>query len=452
MQVSKVAVVATGALATAAAMGSTPAFAADSEGSAAVAPATVGVLDYDGKHRASDEAMRELAQHWLAVAPEQGRDAPWDFEPPQLLSVGSGSALSALSWQICGSSVVAGVGATVPIASPNTVLGDCTNGNIDIEGNGGDDAIISVLDSTALSLLPWQICGSSAVAGVGATVPVASPNTVHGDCTNGNIKVDTTEDESEPTYRDDSRHPWDREDSKHPYGYDHSRDRDRDHDGSWDRDDSKHPYGYDHSRDRDWDDDHSGDRDWDDDHSKFPFGPDHTWDRDHSWDGDGSWDGDDSGHPDPAGYDYYEPVDASADALSTEQAAPIEESAVAPRTEQDGDDTLQVASLASGSAASALSWQICGSSAVAGVGVTVPVASPNTAMGDCTNGNIDIHGNGGDDSFFSILDSTALSVAPWQICGSSVVAGVGATVPVASPNTAAGDCTNGNIKIDTTSH
>lgn len=188
MQVRKVAVVATGALATAAAIGSTPAFAADNAGTPEVAPATVGVLDYEGKHRASDEAMREVAEYWLTAAPEQAWTAPWEQEPPQILSVGSGSAASAASWQFCGSSGVAGVGGTVPVASPNTVLGDCNNGNIDINGDGGD-ALFSFLDNTALSLAPWQICGSSVVAGVGGTVPIASPNTVTGDCNNGNISI-----------------------------------------------------------------------------------------------------------------------------------------------------------------------------------------------------------------------------------------------------------------------
>jgi hypothetical protein len=360
MQVSKVAVVATGALATAAAIGSTPAFAADSEGAPAVAPATVGVLDYEGKHRASDEVMRELAEQWLTVAPEQTWSAPWEQEPPQILSIGSGSALSALSWQICGSSVVAGVGGVVPIASPNTVLGDCTNGNVDIKGNGGDDALFSVLDNSVLSLAPWQFCGSTGVAGVGGAVPVASPNTVTGDCTNGNIAIDTSEDEGGeyPEYPEYPDMPDTPDTPEYP---------------------------------------------------EYPDSPE---------------------YPEYPGYGYYE------------QGAE-EQGSVAPWEQEPP----QVLSVGSGSAASVASWQICGSSTVAGVGGTVPIASPNTALGYCTNGNIDIHGNGGDDALFSVLDNSALSVAPWQICGSSVVAGVGGTVPIASPNTAAGDCTNGNIKI-----
>jgi hypothetical protein len=191
MQVSKVAVVATGALATAAAMGSTPAFAADSEGAPAVAPATVGVLDYEGKHRASDEAMRELAEQWLTVAPEQTWSAPWEQEP-QILSLGSGSALSVAPWQQCASHGPFILGGSLPIASPATVLGDCNNGNIAVSGDGGNDALFSVLDNTAVSALSFQQCGSG-VGGAGVGVPIASPSTVGGSCDNGNISVHTSE-------------------------------------------------------------------------------------------------------------------------------------------------------------------------------------------------------------------------------------------------------------------
>jgi hypothetical protein len=296
MQVRKVAVVATGALATAAAMGS-PAFAAASQGSPEVAPAITGLLNLEGAQQASDETMRDLAEYWLTAHPEQGTP-PWAQEPPQILSVGSGSAVSALSWQICGSSVVAGVGATIPIASPNTVLGDCTNANIGIEGNGGDDALFSILDNSAVSLVPWQICGSSVVAGVGLTAPVASPNTVKGDCTNGNISIDTTE-EVDPGY--------------YPYPVD-----------------SAAPAG----------------------------GGDHYYGESQESQEEGYY------HPNQNGTQPWE------------------------------QEPPQILSVASGSVASALSWQVCGSSVVAGVGATVPIASPNTVIGDCTNGNISINSNG----------------------------------------------------------
>jgi hypothetical protein len=190
MQVSKVAVVATGALATAAAMGSTPAFAADSEGVPAVAPATVGVLDYEGKHRASDEAMRKLAEQWLTVAPEQ--TAPWEQEPAQVLSLGSGSALSLAPWQQCGSQGPFVAGGSAPISSPATVLGDCSNGNVDVSGDGGSDAVFSILDGTAVSALSFQQCAAG-VGGAGASMPIASPATVGGSCDNGNVSASSEE-------------------------------------------------------------------------------------------------------------------------------------------------------------------------------------------------------------------------------------------------------------------
>ncbi|MGH3679711.1 MAG: hypothetical protein ACRDT2_05545 [Natronosporangium sp.] len=383
MQVRKVAVVATGALATAAAIGSTPAFAADNAGTPEVAPATVGVLDYEGKHRASDEAMREVAEYWLTAAPEQAWTAPWEQEPPQILSVGSGSAVSALAWQLCGSNAVAGVGGVVPIASPNTVLGNCTNGNIDIAdaNNDDDDALLSVLDDSAISALAWQICGSTVVAGVGGAVPFASPNT-SGGCDNGNISIGEE--------GMDNGYP-------HPGNGKHN---------------GKH-------------------------------------------NGNGTYNGN-GGDADPNGYGYHDPGDDPGDDPGYTGDDPgyyeADDAEPAGAAEQLGSsapwdqDPPQILSVGSGSAASAASWQFCGSSGVAGVGGTVPVASPNTVLGDCNNGNIDINGDGGD-ALFSFLDNTALSLAPWQICGSSVVAGVGGTVPIASPNTVTGDCNNGNISI-----
>lgn len=377
MQVRKVAVVATGALATAAAMGSTPAFAADSTGAPVHVPSVVGVLDYEGKHRASDEAMREAAERWFTTAPEAW-SAPWEQEPPQILSVGGGSALSALSWQLCGASAVAGVGGTVPVASPNTVLGYCGNGNLDV-ANDDDDALLSVLDDSAVSALSWQICGSSVVAGVGGTVPLASPNT-SGPCDNGNISVGGPETEPDRDYADDKKGK-------------------KGKDGK----DGKGGGGYDY-------------------HDPAPYG---------GGNGAGEYPGDKPGDmpgDEPGG--YYESGQAELLGMSApwEQKPP------------------QVLSVGSGSAFSGASWQLCGSTSVAGVGGSVPVASPNTTLGDCNNGNLDVHGDGGD-ALFSLLDHSALSIAPWQICGSSVVAGVGGVLPIASPNTVTGSCTNGNISV-----
>jgi hypothetical protein len=368
MQVRKVAVVATGALATAAAMGSTPAFAADSGGVPEVAPAVLGVLDYEAKHRASDEAMRQLAEQWLTVTPEQTWSAPWAQEPPQILSIGNNAAVSALATQFCGTTAVLGLGTALPVASPNTVLGDCNNANIAIEDDG-DDALFSILDNSALSIAPIQVCGSTGVAGAGLVAPIASPNTVWGDCNNGNIVI--AEDER------DRRH--DKKDNKK-----HDRKHDRKHD------------------------------------KRKPGGD---------------------------GYRYHE---SNVTEAGNAEAGNAE--AATARSENFGlefpweVEPPQILAAGNGSAVSAAPVQLCGSTVVVGAGTAAPIASPNTVFGDCNNGNIKIHGDDGD-ALFSLLNNSAVSTAPIQTCGTSGVAGIGIAAPIASPNTVIGDCNNGNILI-----
>ena len=108
------------------------------------------------------------------------------------------------------------------------------------------------------------------------------------------------------------------------------------------------------------------------------------------------------------------------------------------------EDAAQVLSAGGGTAASALSWQQCASTGW-GLSASAPVSSPLTVLGGCRNGNIDVHGQPGD-GVFSALDYSALSVAPFQQCGSAGGIGTG-TLPVASPLTGAGDCSNGNVTI-----
>jgi hypothetical protein len=338
MQVSKVAVVATGALATAAAIGSTPAFAADSQGAPEVAPATVGVLDYEGKHRASDEAMQKLAEYWLTAAPNQTWSAPWEQEPAQVLSLGSGSALSLVPVQQCATSGPLGLGASAPISSPSTVLGDCRNGSVHA-GGGGSDSVLSVLDGTAVSALPLQQCGTGGGV-LGLAAPVASPATQGGSCSNGNVSADMA-----------------------------------------------------------------------------------------------------GGEADGPGYTYQVEVTEGADA-----SAPVAETASADPEQAmvAAEDAAQVLSAGGGTAASVLPWQQCASTGWA-LGAAAPISSPLTVLDGCRNGNIAVHGEPGD-GVFSALDASALSVAPFQQCGSG--GGVGtAALPVASPLTVAGGCANGNVNI-----
>jgi hypothetical protein len=183
MQVSKAALVATGALAATAAIGSTPAFAADSEAIPAVAPATVNVLDHQGKHRASDEAMRQLAAHWLTAGPEQAAELPpWvmDDDDSQVVSLGSRSGISLANMQQCGSSVLP----ILQVDSPNTAMGPCANGNVVVanDGDDSDDSVISILDDTVITAANIQQCGSSVLP----ILQVDSPNTAMGACVNGN--------------------------------------------------------------------------------------------------------------------------------------------------------------------------------------------------------------------------------------------------------------------------
>jgi hypothetical protein len=115
--------------------------------------------------------------------------APWDVEPQSLATVGDGSAVQAASWQICASNGVAGVGGVVANSSPDSVFGDCRNATVKITQDD-PTSTISALDNTSINLVPWQICGSNSVAGVGGTVALQSPNTVFGACHNADTIID----------------------------------------------------------------------------------------------------------------------------------------------------------------------------------------------------------------------------------------------------------------------
>src|SRR6186997_3382767 len=120
MQIKKAGVVATGALATVAVMGA-PAAAAPSMDATALTKASTMNLARGG-----------------------GWDAPWDQASQSLLAIGSGSVAQIAAWQFCGASAVGGVvGLTLDLDSPNTVFGDCNNGNIKLNQDT-NPAVISV--------------------------------------------------------------------------------------------------------------------------------------------------------------------------------------------------------------------------------------------------------------------------------------------------------------------
>lgn len=108
------------------------------------------------------------------------------FQP--LITIGTGSSVDAAAWQICGSNSVAGPGVTVASGQPVTVVGDCGNAHTQLH-QGTGPGLISILDDSSVNALPWQVCGSTAVAGVGAVVAVDSPATVTGDCDNATTHI-----------------------------------------------------------------------------------------------------------------------------------------------------------------------------------------------------------------------------------------------------------------------
>lgn len=168
MQIGKAGMVAAGALATVAVMGS----------AAAAAPAANAAT--------GDPTAATALKLRPELTPPSGTLGPLldgDVKQP-LITIGVGSAIKAAPWQVCGSNAVAGVGAAVG-SSPNTVIGDCKNANVLLRQDTVP-GLISILDDTSVMALPWQVCGSNAVAGVGATVAMNSPDTVTGDCHNAN--------------------------------------------------------------------------------------------------------------------------------------------------------------------------------------------------------------------------------------------------------------------------
>lgn len=106
-----------------------------------------------------------------------------------LVSAGSGSAIIAAPWQVCGSAAVAGVGGTIPVQSPHTMLGDCNNANAHI-GQQAPTSVVSALDNSHITAAAWQVCGSDSVAGVGGVISIGSPNIAYGDCNNANTVID----------------------------------------------------------------------------------------------------------------------------------------------------------------------------------------------------------------------------------------------------------------------
>jgi hypothetical protein len=336
MQIKKAGVVATGALATVAVMGAPAAAAPTMDASALTQTSALNVA-------------------------RGGWSAPWDQPAQSAIAVGSGSVAQAAAWQICGSAAVAGVGGTLDFTSPNTVFGECNNGNIKLKQDT-IPAVISVLNDSAISVATWQACGSSVMGGVGLTGSLMSPNTVLGDCKNGNIVITR-----EPSYEESATVSAEVVRAAAGKVAAAKKDADKDARNAW-----------------------------------------------------------------------------ATRQASAKAAAPQARNGWMAPWDQEPQSAISVGT---GTAATAATWQACGGEAVWGLGAVVTATSPSTVWGDCDNANVWIDQ---DDptAVISVLDNSRLSVADFQVCGSSTVSGVGATVNLASPNTVFGNCNNANTIID----
>lgn len=368
MQIKKAGVVATGALATVAVMGA-PAAAAPSMDATALTKAST---------------LNLARGSWAA---------PWDQDTQSLLAIGSGSVAQIAAWQFCGSSAVGGVvGVTLDLDSPNTVVGDCNNGNIKLNQDT-NPAVISVLNDTAVSIATWQACGSSVGGGIGViNATLQSPSTVVGNCSNGNILIGREK-------KDD--HGWD------GHG-DHG-----DHDGYHK---SARGGGYHHEESSTVTSELVRQAT-----AKVSKGK-----KDAATDARTAW------------------ANRKADGKSKNVTPQARNGWAAPWDQP----SQSVASIGSGSAVTALTWQACGSDSVFGVvGAVVTVTSPATVWGDCDNANVWIDQ---DDpmALVSVLDNSRLSIADWQNCGSTTVSGIiGVTANLSSQNTVFGNCNNANTVI-----
>ncbi|MEV0458897.1 hypothetical protein [Catellatospora methionotrophica] len=198
MQIGKAGVVAAGALATVAVMGSA-ASAAPVDGPAHLAPmkTAASTLRQAAVNDAMVKANTAVGKAGTAVD-RVGRGPKKDVQQP-LISIANSSSVNALAWQSCGSTSALAGAASVSLTAPTTVLGDCANANTLLRQDRVQ-GLISILDDSSLSLVPVQICGSNAAI-AGATLATSSPATVVGDCYNANTFIAAPEgdDEDLPT-------------------------------------------------------------------------------------------------------------------------------------------------------------------------------------------------------------------------------------------------------------
>jgi len=408
MQMKKAGVVATGALATVAIMGA-PAAAAPSTDASALTKASNSTEGKINMMRQVGASQMMLARGGGWQDSNGGWDAPWDIDPTALLSTLNGTAVTTAPFQACGSTAAFAVGVTVPITSPNTLVakGDdegngfreggsyghakhedrvaCANGNTKIT-QSDEVPLIAIANNTAITALALQACGSTASFAVGVAAPITSPNTVIGDCNNGNVEISNDDvdgwEESgrvEGTNLDKVKAQVALASALKRGGYYHQ--------GA----DAKGGSYY-----------HQG--------------------------------------ADAKGGGYWK-----QDRQAAAQVAPQARSG---GWDAPWDiDPFGLVSTLNGTSVVAGVLQACGSTAVFAVGAAVPITSPNTVIGDCKNANVKIDQQDAS-ALLSIGNNTSISLANIQACGSTMSAGAGAAIPITSPNTVIGSCFNANTVID----
>jgi len=385
MQMKKAGAVAVGALATVAVIG---------------APAAASAHTTEAKA----QSMREVASPFLG----QGRDlwaAPWDGPQQSLVSAGTGSVVNGAAWQICASNVVAGVGGVVNTGSPSTVLDGCTNANIWLKQDTVPP-VIGALNDTAIAAASWQICGSNVVAGVGGTVALQTPSTVLGGCDNSNIVIGGPDgDYTEAGTLATARTAPSIQQQKAALKAAKQQAKQQRQQAKQQRMAAKRQQLA----------------------AKLAT----------------------------VGGDQTDVVRAAFTARKNAligQKQHVVRTAAAPKAGMGWGapwdaEPQSLVTAGDGSAIQAASWQICASNVVAGVGGTVVSSSPDSVFGDCRNATVKITQ---DDptSVVSALDNTSINAAPWQICGSNSVAGVGGTVALQTTTTVFGACHNADTIID----
>ncbi|MDI1465603.1 hypothetical protein QEZ54_32000 [Catellatospora sp. KI3] len=393
MQMKKAGVVATGALAAVAIMGAPAAAASTTDASAL----THGTSLTEGKA----SAMRMVGANQLNLARggwQGGWDAPWDVDPQALVSTLNGTAISTLPIQSCGSTAAFAVGAAAPITSPNTVVA----GGFHEEGYGHDKGdklacansnvsvtqsdevpVTAIGNNTVVVAGALQACGSTASFAAGVAIPITSPNTVIGGCDNGNVSI---EEEDE-----------------------------------WDQ-----------------------------------WGGSDKWGGSHKSDGYGKWS--ESARTEGTTVSTAAARQGLVAKVAGLKKASMKLNARGPQAAPQvrggfgwdapwDVDPFGVLATANGTSIQTALLQACGSTAAFAVGITAPITSPNTVIGDCKNSNVKIDQK--DTSALTYAaNNTAVVVAPIQACGSTASAGIGAAAPITSPNTVIGSCYNANIVID----